>query len=74
VAHKAAAIALAFVSILFAIVAYSALKPDPETLTACVHAGGSGSTCDAGGPWVVGVPALIVFFGVGGALAVWRGR
>jgi hypothetical protein len=73
-AYRAAAVALALLSIVIAIVAYSALKPDSSTVDACIQAGGSGNGCDSGGPWALGVPALILFFGIGGALTVWRRR
>ena len=72
-AHKAAAAALALVSIIVALVLYFLFQQDPTTLAECISRGGSGSGC-GGGTWRVGIPILVLVGGFSGAAKVWRSR
>jgi hypothetical protein len=72
-AHKAAAVALAVVSIIVALALFFILRQNPAILAECISRGGSGSGC-GGGSWRVGIPVLILLGGFSGAAQVWRSR
>lgn len=74
VAHKAAALALALVSIIVALVLFFLFQQDPKILTDCISRGGGGSGCSGGGAWRLGIPVLILIGGFSGAAKVWRSR
>ncbi len=74
VAHKAAAIALAAVSVVAALVVFILLARDAGVLWMCIQGRyTAGPDCGFGGTLQFAIPMLILFGGFTGAAKVWRG-
>ena len=69
--HKAAAIALAIVSLFIAAAIYNGFKVPPAELRQCIAAGSSRCGMST---FASGVMGLVIVFGFGAAAKVWNGK